>query len=104
MNTSFTLGPWHACCLNGNAHYVFGPVGDETICLMSHNDPKEFNYEKMSGIVTIEQRRANARLIAAAPELYAALNNLVARGLISTNGDHYDEAIEALNLATGQEP
>lgn len=35
--------------------------------------------------------------------LYSCLQNLVARGLIDTSNDHYDEAIEALNLATGQE-
>lgn len=44
------------------------------------------------------EAEANARLMAASPALYAALHNLVARGLISADGDHYDEAIEALAL------
>jgi hypothetical protein len=35
--------------------------------------------------------------------LYYCLQNLVARKLIDTDGDHYEEAIEALNLATGQQ-
>ena len=56
------------------------------------------------GTITLEEREANARLIAAAPMLYYCLHNLVARGLIDTSNDYYDEAIEALNLATGQEP
>lgn len=42
-----------------------------------------------------------ARLFAAAPWLLACLNNLVERGLIKDpEGDHYEEALEALRRAT----
>jgi hypothetical protein len=45
-----------------------------------------------------------ARLIAAAPELYAALANLYDNGLIVGAGDHIDEVRFALNLAdTGRD-
>lgn len=42
-----------------------------------------------------------ARLFAAAPWLLACLSNLVERGLIKDpEGDHYDEAVEAIQRAT----
>ena len=87
MNTSFTPGPWETSCVG------YGSNIKPDIAWIGYGTcyPQEVH-------------KANARLIAAAPSLYAALRNLVARGLIDTDGDHYDEAIEALNEATGQEP
>lgn len=87
MNSSFTNGPWR-----------FEPA-TRTI----RSVPANYWIATMDSWDGAVDNAANARLIAAAPELYAALHNLVARGLISTDGDHYDEAIEAINLATGQE-
>jgi hypothetical protein len=53
---------------------------------------------------TISELDANAHLIAAAPALYAALKNLIDRHLIkSTDGDHYDEVLDALNSAEGRD-
>lgn len=92
MNTSFTPGPW----------YVGNP--ERNGCSPDEIHLKEFDQDGESFICETGGNYANARLIAAAPSLYAALHNLVARGLIHTDGDHYDEAIEALNQATGQEP
>lgn len=87
MKTSFTPGPWRSSCVN------FGSNIEPNIAWIGYGS----SYPK-------EVHKANARLIAAAPSLYAALHNLVARGLIDPDGDYYDEAIEALNEATEQEP
>jgi len=50
-----------------------------------------------------EEDRANARLIATAPDLLECLQNLVHRGLIVNDNDHYEECIELIAKATGKE-
>ena len=49
------------------------------------------------------EAKANARLIASAPDLLECLQNLVHRGLIVNDNDHYEECIEAIAKATGKE-
>jgi len=49
------------------------------------------------------EAEANARLIASAPDLLECLQNLVHRGLIVNDNDHYEECIEAIAKATGKE-
>jgi len=96
MNTSFTPGPWTL----GKGKVTIREVnlpGRKGFIARCHM-PGEYRFRSE------EESEANARLIAAAPSLYAALHNLVARGLIDPDSDHYDEAIEALNEATEQEP
>ena len=48
------------------------------------------------------QEQANARLIASAPDLLACLQNLIDRGLIVNDNDHYEECIKAIAKATGK--
>ena len=93
MNQSHTPGPWNIDESKAYNNLVVSSIitGDAVCEVLCEPDSDHVG-------------EANARLIAAAPSLYAALHNLVARGLIDTNGDHYDEAIEALNIVTGQEP
>tara|TARA_R110000744_G_scaffold159268_5_gene275383 strand:+ start:151 stop:501 length:351 start_codon:yes stop_codon:yes gene_type:complete len=54
-----------------------------------------------SADIDIDEREANKNLAIAAPHMFAALKNLVERDLINPDdGDHYDEVIEALKMAT----
>jgi hypothetical protein len=52
---------------------------------------------------TSDEDRANATLIASAPDLLECLQNLVDRGLIVNDNDHYEECITAIAKATGAE-
>lgn len=67
MATEHTPGPWHAMCDWVTAVFVSGGPGNDDIA--------ELNYsEKALVSITREEAEANARLIAAAPALYEALN------------------------------
>ena len=61
-----------------------------TVAIMADDEPKE-------------TREANARLVAASPDLLLCLQNLVDRGLIVNDNDHYEECITAIAKATGAE-
>lgn len=71
-------------CRNGEDMVVAGYLFDEEIDL------------------ELEEVEANARLIASAPNLLACLQNLIDRGLIVNDNDHYEECIKAIAKATGK--
>ena len=71
-------------CRNGEDMVVAGYLFDEEIDL------------------ELEEVEANARLIASAPDLLACLQNLIDRGLIVNDNDHYEECIKAISKATGK--
>jgi hypothetical protein len=96
---SHSQGPWHACCLDGSAHYVFGDNPDVVICTPHHNDPKLPDYEPLEAVVTIEERRANARLIASSPTLLDTLKQVRASLLLYHDKPHLtDELILMMNV------
>jgi len=71
-----TKGEWWACCTEegSKSHYVFSKNSESTICAMRSNDPddKSDKFEPMEEIVTVSERQANAKLIAASPDLLKA--------------------------------
>lgn len=100
MTDKHTPGPWTAIELRGGQHHIVGTAFDDSVavtCYPFHGAPA---------------RAANARLIAAAPDLLAALRKvstcLAAWMEIADPGDlrEYDdealgEALAAINQATG---
>lgn len=75
METKHSKGEWFACCLDAKPHFVFAGEGEKTVCSMFVNDPEydsDHGWQK-GEILTIEECRANARLIQAAPKMLGAL-------------------------------
>jgi len=109
--TTFAKGPWHV----GTPHpqnecaYVIGANGDE-IAVLYGADQAEQNADGMWG--PQPRREATAALIAAAPELYEALQSCVTqmRVWVAINGDligalqqNIDAAESALAKARGED-
>jgi len=99
----FTPGPWRACCIDDDYErkchcgYIFTRNGAETIARVHHNDPKlPGEYERMEDTVLLATKNANACLIAAAPEMHAAL--LLAKRALSTKVG-WDRALIAIEAA-----
>ena len=75
----FTPGPWSKAHLNENGcrcGYVFSE-GGETVAKVLYNDKEDANYCKYEEEISLETARANAALIAAAPDMYAALEYIL---------------------------
>ena len=97
MNTSFTPGPWN----------VFR--AQSSICVGAHEPIQRVEDIEKSMYVEVfgENREANARLIAAAPELLEQLIILHDAITQFACGEPWPElpaARAAINLATGQKP
>lgn len=72
--TTHTAGPWTASEFDGR--YYVTPESDLCLYVADINSPKE---DPEGRYPTAAKRRANAELIAAAPEMLAALENIVKR-------------------------
>lgn len=87
--TTHTPGPW---CFRKDI--VYGGPDEDPVCVM--------NYE-----LTPEIMAANARLIAKAPELLAALRDVMLWYATTTDGDMdaslFDRAHDAILRATGEQ-
>jgi len=65
-NLKHTKGKWYACCKDKTPHFVFSKDGEVTICIPCKRQD--------TGIeLSDEEFRANAKLIASAPDLLDAL-------------------------------
>lgn len=65
-NLKHTKGEWFTCCKDKIPHFVFSKEGEVTICIPCKRQD--------TGIeLSDEEFRANAKLIASAPELLEAL-------------------------------
>jgi len=100
MSEKFTPGPWRV-----NTDY--GQIGDVT---NEDGTPVAYSQQVLGDTITQSRRKANAHLIAAAPDLYAALERIYGRLLMSDrDGDaHISEedgamAEAALRKARGEE-
>jgi hypothetical protein len=88
MKTKFTPGPWETCD-------AWGPSKDG-ICIGELAAQQKI-IASCTGYYGRETSQANARLIAAAPELYEALKDLLEE--LATGEDYGDELVFALDKA-----
>ena len=96
---TYTQGPWRVTGESGNdSESEIIEASDKTIAWTASS------YDDVDGEEYIsDEDLANARLIAASPDLLLCLQNLVDRGLIVNDNDHYEECITAIARATGAE-
>ena len=97
MTTQHTPGPWEA--VEGNAHH--GPfvtdIGDRTICDLYTLDGAD-----RPAVFRPEEAEANARLIAAAPDLLAALEELCLAPNKHRPEEYWEDARAAIAKAKGE--
>jgi hypothetical protein len=107
-DAKFTPGPWSEAHLKEKGcrcGYVFSE-GGETIAKVLYNDREDANYCRYEEDLSLETARANAALIAAAPDMYAALE-ACERYLVEKGCSHeypvLQNILASLRKANGQE-
>jgi hypothetical protein len=101
MNTSFTPGQWSVGTYLNNDALTVEDCHDGEECIVAMVMPS------FIGSDMVNHQEANARLIAAAPQLLEQCILLCDAIQAFSAGDHWpelDAAYAAINLATGQEP
>jgi hypothetical protein len=104
MNTSFTPGQWSVGTYLNNDALTVEDCHDGEECIVAMVMPS------FIGSDMVNHQEANARLIAAAPAMYAALQEVLAdydsdeSNIGETEYSWIQAARAAINLATGQEP
>lgn len=76
MKIKHTPGPWNVVCIEGLSDWAFLGVGSETSTKAICHIHFEATIEDAKVIIP-DECKANAKLIAAAPELLEALQNLM---------------------------
>lgn len=103
MKTKFTPGPWSSPenkSQYSNVRDLFNGNGQRFATIQFGSPSRE---------VTEDEIEANARLIAAAPEMYEALENILRLSIFKAHGTAYDQeqvekARAALAKASGGQP
>jgi len=110
--TKFTPGPWTVC----NVTDVFTEIGGENRAGIKADSNDGWQIADCNVGITfvggeecelsLAEKRANAHLIAAAPELYAALKRLTEYGNVFRyrigERNPYEQAVAALRKARGE--
>ena len=91
---TYTQGPWR---VTGKSIRSDNHIDGEGALLLNAG-PMFYEYTPDP-----EEQNANLQLAASAPDLLECLQNLVDRGLIVNDNDHYEECITAIARATGAE-
>ena len=89
MSGKWTPGPWRV----GNRFTLSGVyAANGDLVANTHGATRNYDVEAL-----VERQGANAHLIAAAPDLYAALEAMTAR--MSLYSGHHDDALTAMGKA-----
>lgn len=91
--TKFTPGPWYAMAGQG-------PISDQAAVFDEGDDLIADCRPIDDDVRSVEENQANARLIAAAPDLYAALEGVIA--VADRRTVEFDAARAALAKARGE--
>lgn len=114
MSAQHTPGPWESVKEDGD-EWWFGGTGGRQICIRAVGGKSWESFAVLGAEEAETEADANARLIAAAPELLEALRSAVhlytQYGLVSgapvdgiSGGQWVNEARAAIAKATGEQP
>jgi hypothetical protein len=101
-----TPGPWHVCgaerggCICGHVWDATGNVHVASATALNMVNPDDLESQEVC-VHDVDETKANARLIAAAPDMLAALKAVVA--IADRRTDEFDAARAAIAKAEGKQ-